>query len=33
MLIVCQHGKVLLIGKLPTLPANLKFANVAKFDL
>ena len=32
ILIVCQPGKVLLIGKLPTLPASLKFANVAKCD-
>ena len=33
ILIVCQPGKVLLIGKLPTLPASLKFASVAKFVL
>ena len=33
ILIVCQRGKVPLIGKLPTLPAGHKFATLAKFVL
>ena len=33
ILIVCQHGKVPLIGKLLTLPAGHKFATLAKFVL